>query len=238
MGKTTLFSMMPNAIFIGLDDGGRRTLNPQTGTPVNHIPDIETYDDVRMALHQTNLFPKGSSCIIDTVTLLEQQIEAWVIANVPLPKGGKATNIKAYGWNEGSSHMLDAFRLILQDLDALVRRGVNIGLIGQEQVISIANPEGLVFMQACPKLHHDKSISLMLEACAWADQVFRIGYPNLMARDGKVAGDTKRAIYTKAELHFFVKQKGLDDAPVIKFDSPDDTNLWEFVYPDKFGGSE
>ena len=245
MGKTTLFAMMPNAIFIGLDDGGRRTLNPKTGEPINHVPDVETFDDVRMALHQTNLFPKGSSCIIDTATLLEQQIETWVLANVPLPKGGKATNIKSYGWNEGSSHILDAFRLILQDLDALVRRGVNVGLICQEQVISIANPEGLDFMQACPKLHHDKSISVMLEACAWADQVFRINYLNTAVRKdgekttGKVASsDSTRAIYIGGAQHYRAKSRtmgqfisaGEEAVDIISFDHPADDSLWTFLF--------
>ena len=30
MGKTTLASMAPSAVFIGLDDGGRKILNPKT----------------------------------------------------------------------------------------------------------------------------------------------------------------------------------------------------------------
>ena len=70
MGKTTLFSMLPSPIFIGLDDGGRRIVNPKTGDAIQHIPDIKTYQDVRDVLHQVDLFPAGSSCVIDTITLL------------------------------------------------------------------------------------------------------------------------------------------------------------------------
>ena len=246
LGKTTLFSMMPNPVFIGLDDGGRRIINPITREPINHIPDIETFSDVRAALQQTNLFPKGSSCVIDTVTLLEQLIEKHVLETVPLSKGGgQAKNIKAYGWNDGSSHALDAFRLILQDLDALVRRGVNIGLICQEQAITIANPEGMDYLQACPRLHHDRQYSAMLTVCEWADQVFRISYLNMAVRTdgekttGKVASrDSTRAIYIGGRQDYRAKSRTLDrftteegePIEVIAFATPADNSLWTFIF--------
>ena len=186
LGKTTILTMMPNPIFIGLDDGGRKIVNPKTGEPINHVPGVETFEDVRAAIQQVNLFPKGSSCVIDTITVLEQLIEAHVLQSVPLSQGGAARNIKSYGWNDGSSHVLDAFRLLLQDLDILVRRGVNIGLIAQEQVISIANAEGQDYLQACPRLHHDRSISVMKQVCEWVDHIFRINYLNTAVRsEGK-----------------------------------------------------
>lgn len=247
LGKTTLFSMMSDARFIGLDDGGRRIVNPKTREPITHIPGIETYEDVRAALQQTDLFPEGSSCVIDTVTLLEQKIEKHVLETVPLPKGGKATNLKAYGWNDGSSHILDAFRLILQDLDALIRRGVNVGLICQEQAITIANSEGMDYLQACPKLHHDRQCSLMLEVCAWADQVFRINYLNTAVRaegqrvTGKVvSSDTTRAIYIGGAQDYQAKSRTLhrfitEDGPIecIQFESPSDNSLWKFLFDEE-----
>lgn len=245
LGKTTLFSMLPNSVFIGLDDGGRRIVNPKTGKPVNHIPNVETYEDVRTVLQQSSLFPKGSSCVIDTVTLLELLIERHVLETVPLPKGGKAKNLKAYGWNDGSSHALDAFRLILQDLDTLIRRGVNVGLICQEQAITIANPEGVDYLQACPKLHHDRQYSTMLELCAWADQVFRVNYLNTAVRSegqrvtGKVVShDSTRAIYIGGGQDYRAKSRTLgrfvDDTgkPIecVSFATPDDSAIWDFLF--------
>jgi len=239
---------MPNPIFIGLDDGGRRIINPKTQKPINHVPDIKTYDDVRMALQQVSLFPKGSSCIIDTVTLLEQLIEKHVLETVPLSKGGKAKNLKSYGWNDGSSHCLDAFRLVLQDLDALIRRGVNVGLICQEQAITIANPEGLDYLQACPKLHHDRQFSTMLELCAWADQVFRVNYLNTMVRaegervTGKIAPnqDTTRAIFIGGAQDYRAKSRTLnkfvedgEQIDCIAFKNPTDSSLWDFIFSEE-----
>lgn len=247
LGKTTLFSMMPNPIFIGLDDGGRKIVNPKTQQPINRVPGVETLDDVRAALHQVDLFAAGSSCVIDTVTLLEQRIEAYVLDTIPLPKGGgRAKNLKAYGWNDGSSHVLDVFRLILQDLDALIRRGVNVGLIAQEQAVTVANAEGLDYLQACPRLHHDRQYSLMKQVCEWADHVFRVGYLNTVIRaegdrvTGKIAPNqnTVRAIYIGGAQHYQAKSRTLakfaseegELIECISFEHPADGSLWEFIF--------
>lgn len=246
LGKTTLFTMLPNSIFIGLDDGGRRIINPKTGKPNRYVPGIQTFEDVRAALQQPNLFPKGSSCIIDTLTLLETLAGKYVLDTIRLPKtGGVAKNLKAYGWNEGSSHVLDAMRLILQDLDGLVRRGVNVGLICQEQTITIANAEGLDYLQACPKLHHDRQYSVMLDVCAWADHVFRIDYLNSQVRsDGEnrvgkiIDGGITRAIYIQGAPYFRAKSRTLgqfmteDNEPmaIVAFERPDDESLWTFIF--------
>ena len=245
LGKTTILTMMPSPIFIGLDDGGRKIVNPKTREPINHIPDIETFEDVRAAIQQISLFPKGSSCVIDTITVLEQLIEAHVLQSVPLSQGGAARNIKSYGWNDGSSHVLDAFRLLLQDLDTLVRRGVNIGLIAQEQVISIANAEGQDYLQACPRLHHDRSISVMKQVCEWVDHIFRINYLNTAVRSegkkitGKVASrDTTRAVYIDGAQDFRAKSRTLgrftDDEgnliTCVSFETPADDSIWTFLF--------
>ncbi len=248
LGKTTLYSMMPGAIFIGTDDGGRRIINPKTEEPINHIPGIETFADVRAAIQQTDLWSKGSSCVIDTATMLELWIERHVLETVPLPKGGgQAKNLKHYGWNDGSAHVLDAFRLLLQDLDGLIRRGVNVGLICQEQAITIANPEGSDFLQATPKLHHDRQHSVMLEACEWADHVFRVSYLNAAIsaegdRVGKATShDMTRAIFIGGAQYYKAKSRTLgrfvddDGNPIecIAFDNPADDSLWTFLFGEK-----
>ncbi len=244
LGKTTLFAMMPNPIFVGLDDGGRKIVNPKTQEPINHIPGIETLEDTRAVLQQLSLWSKGSSCIIDTFTMLEQIIERYVLETVPLPKGGRAQNIKAYGWNDGSSHILDTVRLVLQDLDVLVRRGVNVGLICQEQAVKIANSEGIDYLRTGPRLHHDNRYSVMFQVCEWADHVIRLNYLNTMIRAekdrpvGKVASsDATRAIYISGAQDFLAKNKirgnvSEDGEPIqcIAFADPADDSLWEFMF--------
>ncbi len=239
--------MLPDVRFVGLDDGGRKIVNPKTGEHIRRIPGVETFLDVRSVLRQTDLFPAGSSCVIDTATMLEQVIERHVLATVACGQGGQAVNIKAYGYNEGHSHILDAFRQILQDLDALIRRGVNVGLICQEQATTIANAAGLDYLQACPKLHHDKSASMMLEACAWADHIIRIHYlstavhgKDLKATTGKVTDiSDMRAIYVGGARHYRAKIRDTtgrflneDGTRIesISFESPADDSLWGFIF--------
>lgn len=244
LGKTTLFSMLPNPIFIGLDDGGRKLTNPKTGEPINHIPGIETYEDVRAVLQQVSLWPKGSTCVIDTLTVLEQKTEQYVLGTVALPKGGRATNIKAYGWNDGASHVLDAMRLVLQDLDTLIRQGVNVGLICQEQAVRVSNPEGLDYLRTGPQLHHDSRISVMRAICQWADHIFRVSYQHTAVRTegerpvGKmVSSDSTRAIYIAGAPDFWAKNKirnnvSEDGEPIscVAFAHPADDSLWDFVF--------
>lgn len=245
MGKTTLFSMMPNAVFIGLDDGGRRIVNPLTGEALRHVPDVGTYEDLRAVLSQPALFPPGSSCVIDTFTLAELLAEAHVLATVRTPTGGQAKNIKSYGFNEGSSHLLDAMRVILQDLDGLIRRGVNVGLACQEHNVKVANAEGADYLQTGPKLHHDNQYSIMLATCEWADHVFRIGYldTRVVAAEGRaigkaISGDSGRAIYTRGAPHFRAKMRLLrgmtteesNEINCVSFDNPADDSLWRLIF--------
>jgi len=248
LGKTTLFSMMPNPVFIGLDEGGRRIINPKTQEPINRIEGIATYDDVRSALGQFDLWPKGGSCVVDTFTLLELLAEKHVLETIPLPKGGQAKNLKSYGWNDGPSHVLDAMRLILQDLDGLIRRGVNVGLVCQEQAITIANPEGTDYLQACPKVHHDRQYSTMLEMCAWADQVFRLAYHDTAVHTigdqkvGKITtASSQRAVYIQGAQYFRAKSRTLNQfiteegtpIEIVRFEHPADDSIWAFIFPPK-----
>ena len=47
MGKTTLFSMLPNPKFIDFRGGSDKIRHPITGEKLIHIPNVETFDDVR-----------------------------------------------------------------------------------------------------------------------------------------------------------------------------------------------
>jgi len=249
IGKTTLMSMLPNPIFIGVDDGGRRIVNPKTDKPVDHVPGIDTFEDVRAAIHQPNLFPAGSSCVIDTLTRVEVLAERFVLDTIPKASKGKgavvlAKNLKDYGYNEGSSHVRDTFRMLLQDLDTLVRRGVNVGMICQEQAITVANPEGSDYLRACPRLHHDKQYSTMLEVCEWADHILRVGYLRTMVdieadrSVGKAQSDATRAIFVGGAQDFLAKSRTLglfvddDGSPVscVSFANPADGTIWEYIF--------
>lgn len=240
VGKTTLFSTMPGAIFIGLDDGGRKIKNPITGSPVDHVEGVETFDDVRDALNQTNLWPDGSSVIVDTLTVLENLAEPWMFDHIKHEKGGTVSSIEGYGYGKGYTHLYETMRLILQDLDGLVHRGINVGLICQTAAVKRANPGGLDFLEDGPKLSHPSSEknSVRLHVCEWADHVLRIGFLAQHvegakdAKVGKVKGGTERAIFTMPEAHYFAKTRTLTD-PVVSFEEAADNSIWQLMFPER-----
>lgn len=239
-GKTTSAAQIPGAIFIGLDDGGRKIKNPLTGEDVNAIPGIESFQDLRDALHQSNLWEKGRTAVIDTVTKLEEFAEPYIFQHYKTSQGASVNNMRKYGW-DGPAHMLDVFRLMLTDLDALVRKGVNVVLLAQLSQITVANAEGLDYLEDGPKLTHNKQYSVRNEICEWADHVFRIGYADFSvskdsekAKAGKVTqADATRCIFTGGAPHFIAKSRPINGyriPAVIGFDSPTDDSLWKFVF--------
>jgi hypothetical protein len=241
MGKTTQGTMAPNPIFIGIDDGARKIKNPKTGLPVQAVEGIETFLDLRDALHQTNLFPEGSTIVLDTITRAENLGQQDTFARVKDDKGATVSSIEAYGYGKGYVHLLDTMRLLISDLEPHVRRGVHVLLLAQQGNIRVANPEGTDYIKEAPKLAHTNNASVVGEFVEWCDNVFRIGYSNLVvtkandkATKGKVSGSAERAVFTTGELHFIAKNRSNGTLPpVIGFTEPADDSLWQFV----FGGS-
>ena len=240
IGKTTEAAMAPGAVFIGLDDGGRKIRHPKTGEPVLSIPGIEGFQDVRDALHQKNLWPEGCTVVIDTVTKLEERMEPYIYEHYKIAQGVTVTSMRKYGW-DGPAHQLECYRLLLSDLDTLVRTGRSVILLAQLAQITLANAEGMDYLEDGPKLQHNKQYSVRLELCEWADHVFRIGYVDFRvaadhdkARVGKVqATDAVRSVYTGGAQHFIAKSRPINGYRIptaISFAEAGDDSLWSFVF--------
>jgi AAA domain len=240
VGKTTAAAMSPNPIFIGLDDGGRKIRNPKTNQPVNAIQGIESFQDLRDALHQSSLFPSGSTIVIDTITRAEALAEPYLFATLKTDKGETVDNIEGYGYGKGYKHLLDAMRLILSDLEPHVRRGVNVLLLGQLAQATVSNLEGTDYLEDGPKLSNAQKYSVRTEVGEWVDHIFRIGNPEIVvakanktATKGKASGSTERIIFTTPRLHFMAKNRvqpvgRLPEA--VSFSTPDDDAIWQFLF--------
>lgn len=241
-GKTTLVALMEShvggdVVFIGLDDGARKIKHPVTNAHLKYIPGVEVFEDVQDVLRQDGLWKPGMVCVIDTVTKLESVAEPFMFRTIKKEKGGDSKSLEDYGYGKGYKHSLDTMRLILQDLDRLVRKGVHVVLLAQEAAVKIANAEGIDYIQDGPKLHHNNQHSTRLEFCEWADHVLRIGYHNMVvtttdvkvARAGRVSGEATRAIYTANQLHFFAKSRTLDE-PVVAFEDKTDDTIWQILF--------
>lgn len=245
VGKTTLAALAPNPIFIGIDDGARKIKHPVTGEDLQHVTGIETFQDVRDAVHQYELWRPGCTLVLDTATKLQELVDEHVIATImagDFNSRHKAENLESYGYGKGYKHSLDAYRLILSDLDALVRRGVNVVLLAQQSAQRISNSEGLDYIQDGPKLHHFNNASVRLDVMEWADHVLRVGYHEMavvaptpmLAKQGrgKVTGSAQRAIYTAPTgLHFVAKSRTIKvEGGAVSFESESDGTIWDIMF--------
>jgi hypothetical protein len=239
MGKTTLASLAPEPVFVGVDPGGRKIRRGDQ--PLLHLP-VTNYLELRDCLAQPGLFKQGQSLVIDTMTRVESEwIIPEILATVTNDKGGKVKYIERYGYGKGWQFVLDHTRLLLSDLDRVAAQGVNIILLCQEAAITIANAEGTDFLQNGPKLTHTRQSSCRQEVSEWADHVFRIGYHETDVtagaedRVGKIDGDdTTRVIYTQEARHFTAKSRPIVGRetlePVISFESVVDDSLWQMMF--------
>lgn len=233
--------MVPNPVFIGVDDGGRRIRNPKTGDAVRAVTGVSSFADIREVLHQDELFPVGSTIVLDTITKAEALAEQYLFATVKTERGERVDSIEGYGYGKGYKHLLDAIRLLLSDFEPHVRRGVNVLLIAQEGQATVANLAGADYVQDGPKLSNAAKFSVRTEVCEWVDHVLRIGHPDVQvvkdnknAIKGKVVGATTRAIYTEPELYFLAKNRmnGMLP-PVVSFEEPKDDSIWVNIFGDK-----
>lgn len=235
-GKTTLASMAPNPVFIAIDDGARKIRNPHTGDFLRAVDGVRDFYDLRDALHQKNLYNRGDSLVIDTITKAEEIVEPYLFANYQ-QKGKTVTSFRQYGW-DGPGYMLDAMRLILTDTDDLIRAGVNVIFLAQLGQVTVANAEGADYLEDGPKLSHTKGSSVRALFCEAADHVVRVGYlDSTVSKDekdrvGKVTGDATRAIFTGGAMHYMAKSRpvaGINIPPVISFENQQDDSLWKFL---------
>jgi len=239
VGKTTLAAMAPDPVFVSPDDGARKIRDPRTGAILKMVGGVRDFDDLRDVMNQHTLFDKGGSMVLDTITKAEEWMEPFIFANYKSDKGATVKTLEGYGWGKGYRHALEVTRLFLQDIEGLMRKGVNVILLAQENAVTMPNPEGLDFLQAGPKMHHTKQYSSRQELCEWADHVLRVGYHEnqVVGADGATRGklatsSTTRVVYTGEARHFFAKSRTLTE-PVISFAEAKDDSLWRWMFPNQ-----
>lgn len=234
-GKTTLASMAPDAVFIGLDDGGRKLKHPKTGELLRHIPGIKTFEDVRAALSAC-LTLDCKTVVIDTGTILEALAEDYVLRTINGPRDSKCSSLEGFGYGKGYKHLYDTMRMPLLDCDRLIEAGKNIIVVCQSVNSKVANPAGDDFLRDEPRLYHSRLYSILLLWCEWADHIFRIDYQgtwvtkaNKDAAFGKATGDVTRVVQAKEEVYYRAKSRTLEE-PVISFSTKDDDSLWVLLF--------
>lgn len=227
VGKSELCSLLPGALLLDLEQGSRHL-------DVASVDTLTTYQQVRDALHSEQL-DDFDSIVIDTATKLEELAVAHVIANVPHDKPNvRVTSIEGYGFGKGYRHVYDAMSLILQDLDALARRGKHVVLVAHSSTSTAPNPTGEDWLRYEPRLQSAKRENSVRERVfCWADHVIFVGYDVATTDDGKGRGAGTRTIYTVELPSHVAKTRGAwDPADTVPASMPyekGDSTIWRLL---------
>lgn len=164
---------------------------------VERVSDIDTWDDLRAVLHDTELWTGYNAVVLDDLTKAEELCVKWTLANVPHEKGHYVTSVEGYGFGKGLVHVYESFLPLLGDLDSHVRAGRQVICIAHDCTANVPNPAGEDFIRWEPRLQSPASgkSSIRHRVKEWCDHLLFIGYDTYVNKDGKGQGGGTRTIY-------------------------------------------
>lgn len=224
VGKTELASLIAKQgvmpLFVDIGTGSHFL-------DVKRVNTIKTWEDVRDFLHSDKIDPFGA-VVIDDLTKAEEMATDWVVRNIAHEKGKPITNIEDYGFGKGYGHVYDQFLLLLQDLDAIKRKGKWVICIAHECISEFPNPYGEPYIRYEPRLQSPKSgkQSIRLRVKEWCDHLLFIGY-DVHSSEGKASGSGTRCIYPLEQGSCMAKTRTLTDAQIVYEQYSD--RLWELI---------
>src|SRR6185436_2846946 len=161
---------------------------------------------------QSKVVDDFDSIVLDSGTKAEELAIAHTLATVPHEKGGRVNSIEGYGFGKGYQHVYETFMLLLADLDRLIEKGKNVGMICHECISDVPNPAGEDFLRYEPHLQCPKSgkASIRNRVVQWADHVLFLGY-DVFAEDGKGKGSGTRTIWPQERPDHVAKSRRLTE---------------------------
>ncbi len=192
-----------------------------------------SFDEIRQVLHNPKQIEPFDLICVDTFTTGEDRIREWVIANVPHEKGKPIERIEDYGWGKGFSHIFEAGLLILQDLEAIARRGKHVAIVCHQCTEKVPSAETEDYIEYQPRLQSPpKSGKLRERVFEWCGFFFRIDQDRAVT-DGKVTAGGNRVIHTTRTPTAWAKHRTLSNGrelpDIIPFPKGDVT-LWETMF--------
>lgn len=210
VGKSTFAADAPAPIFLGPEDGSSHL-------DVARFPAPRSFADVRDALATLTHDPHDFGTLaIDSLDWLEPLVWRYVC------DAARAASIEEVGggYGKGYTAALDAWRVLLGDLERLqAARRTNVVLIAHSFIKPFKNPEGEDFDRYIIKLH-EKSAALIRE---WSDAVYFANYEMFAAKDERtkrVRGISTgaRLLHTQRTAAFDAKDRyGLPEAIALSW---------------------
>lgn len=194
-------------------------------------PTPATFAELRAALQNRELVDQFDGVCIDSLTKVEEYATAHVLATVPHEKGHKVERIEDYGFGKGYTHIYEAMLLMLQDLDAIARRGKHVVCICHDCTENVPNPAGENYLQFQPRLQSPPKAGKVRErAREWCDDLIYIGWDLIVSKDGKAQGGGSRTIYPVQYATHWAKSRTLSEPTPYNDNDP---AFWHAVFNTK-----
>ena len=203
VGKTTFGSRFPGAVFIDTEGSTSHMDVARTDTP-------KTWPEL---MEQVKWFNENAdklgTLVIDTLDWSERL----AVRDVCLEK--KIESIEDIPYGRGWVFVKDRFAKLLETLDELRNKGVNIVLIAHSQVKKFELPDEMGSYDRYMLKLNEKNVSPLVKE--WSDMLLFVNFKTdvITDKDGKVKkgkGGQKRYMYTQHQACWDAKNRfGLDD---------------------------
>ena len=213
IGKSTLASNMPGAVFLDIE-GGTSQLNVRR---VKCGDDVQSILDTLSELINNKDKYKVQTIVIDTADALESLI----IKDV-CKKYGK-DGIESFGYQKGYTYMSESFQRFLDKLDAARFAGINVTLLAHAKISKFEQPDEAGSYDRWELKLQKRDAPILKE---WADLLLFCNYKTAVVTVGdgmnkkkKVTGG-ERVMYASHHSCWDAKNRfGLPDEMPLKWDS-------------------
>ena len=210
VGKSTLASKMPHPIFIDTEGSTSHMI-------VCRYPKPSTWDELMdMVEDAGNFLNSGNTLIIDTLDWAD------ILCTKSLCKEKKWDSIEAAGYGKGYVMLGEKFAALLEKLNSLVEKGINVVFCGHAQLRKIEKPEETGAYDHW-ELKCSKKVAPLVKE--WCDLLLFCNYDSVIIHGNnpmeknRITGN-KRVMYANHAPTFDAKNRfGLPDKMPLEYDS-------------------
>lgn len=217
IGKSTLASECPNAIFADIEDS-------MADLDVAKVQGVDDWLTLRAWVQSL------SNCVvgIDSITRAEDWAAQYIISTKKGNDGIKATDsLEDFKYKAGLTYVTDEFRKLLSDIDCARKRKVSFIMVAHARVNRFRNPDGSDFTRYEPRLIDDPKASNMLQWVQFLDHLLFVDLDKNVVK-GKASGSGSRTIYLDTAPNRLAKARGIPNDP-IPFVKGEGSLFWNLV---------
>ena len=215
VGKTTFVSRFPGVIFIDTEGSTTHMDVARFDTPENLQ---QVRDEIQYVIDHAGDF---GTLAIDTMDWLERLLFAEVIEDAQKNNKG-IKNIEDFGYGKGYVYAKTKMQEILELLDQVIAKGVNVALVCHSMIRKFELPDEMGSYDRYMLKLNEKNIAPLVKE--WVDALLFVNYRTdiIKDQDGKTSkgrGGQKRVMYANHNACWDAKNRfGLPDSLPFEFE--------------------